>query len=840
MFKCCVCLISLSIGIFLLLTSCKDLNTISSKSKVEPREIRTDHMYLQRAFPRGNVKETALQEAKVWKEKNLKSDKFSERSFNNIASLVGPTNAGGRVVDVEIPFDQPDTYYIAAASGGIFKTEDGGATWVSIFDDQGILTMGDISISKNNTNLIWVGTGEADAVYAHSGNGVYKSIDGGDTWESKGLSDVGTVGKILLDPNDDNTIFVAAMGPVYRNSENKGIYRSKDGGNTWTKVLYINDVTGGIDISMHPSNSNIIYASMWQREFTKDDHVYGGPNSGIYRSVDGGNTWEELTNELSTSNTISKIKLEIAPSNPNVVYALYINAAGNIDGFYASHDEGNNWKQGNTSFMVDAGFNEYFGDIYVDPTDENVLYNMGFWVYKSTNGGQSWTQIFDGVHADQQSFAFNPINPNQIIIGNDGGVYKSDDDGSTFEKINNLPITQFYRLHVNVNSNNIIYGGSQDNGSWRSVTTDIIDNWEKINNGDGMQPLANSIDDSYWFTSTQGGQLFRGGTLGSASGFIEITPTKGEDKRSNWDTPVAFDPSDAETLYYGSNHLHKSSDAGNSWKLISPDLSNGPGSGSSIFGTMTTIDVSTLDNDLIYAGLDDGNIWVTENGGTDWTKISDDLPVRWVTKVYADRENSDKVYVTFSGYRYGEDNGNIYVSEDRGQNWTALGATLPDIPINDVVTDNEGNIIVGTDAGLFISTNQGESWETFGINLPSVIVTDLQIADDNNTLYLATYGRSMYKIDISSEITNTEETLSHEPNFTIVPNPARDNTLITLPKTAQQISVIVYNSFGEVVIQNSYGSTQSFKLSLVNLASGTYFLQVRTASVRSVQKLIVM
>ena len=827
-------------GLFLLLSSCNDLNHSSSEPNNEPREIRTDHMFLQRAFPKGKVKETALQEAKEWKEKHLKGAKFSERSGNEIASLVGPTNAGGRVVDVELPFDKPDTYYIAAASGGIFKTEDGGATWVAIFDDQGMLTMGDLSISKNNSNLIWVGTGEADAGHAHSGNGVYKSIDGGVTWESKGLSDVGTVGKVLLDPNDDNTVFVAAMGPVYRNSENKGIYRSKDGGNTWTKVLYINDVTGGIDIALHPSNSNIIYASMWQREFTEDDRSYGGPNSGIYRSVDGGNTWEELTNELSTSNTISRIKIEIAPSNPNVVYALYINATGNIDGFYASNDGGDNWEQGNTNIMVNAGFNEYFGDIYIDPTDENVLYNMGFWVYKSTNGGQSWTQIFDGVHADQQSFAFNPMNPSQIIIGNDGGVYKSDDNGTNFEKINNLPITQFYRLHVNVNGSNIIYGGAQDNGSWRSVTSDGIDNWEKINDGDGMQPLANSINDDYWFTSTQAGQFYRGGFFGSSGGFNEITPTIGADERNNWDTPVALDPSDAVTLYYGTNKLHKTTDAGDNWTLISPDLSNGPGSGSGRFGTMTTIDVSAIDNDIIYTGLDDGNVWVTENGGTDWTKISDDLPIRWVTKIYADRENPHKVYVTFSGYRYGEDNGNIYVSEDRGQNWTAVGATLPDIPINDVVTDNAGSIIIGTDAGLFTSTNQGESWETLGINLPSVIVTDLQIDVDNNTLYLATYGRSMYKLDLSSVVSSTDEIVSSGDQFTIAPNPARDYTIITLPKTAQQISAIVYNSFGVVVIQNSYSNIKSFNLSISNLASGTYFLHIETEAARSIQKLVVL
>jgi len=830
-------LILLTIVTLSLLSSCSNAPETTTRSTTKARETPTDYMFLQRAFPKGKIKETARQEAISWKKDYYeKNQNFAKLGITDIGDMIGPTNAGGRIADLEIPIDQPNTYYVGAASGGVFKTEDSGVSWQPIFDEQSVLAIGDIEISKNNTDLIWVGTGEADAYRVHAGDGVFKSEDGGITWESKGLSNAATVGKVKLDPNNDDIIFVAAMGPIYRSSEDRGIYRSKDGGDNWTKVLYIDDYTGGIDIALHPSNSNIIYASMWEREFTENLSVYGGPNSGLYRSLDGGDTWEELENGLSTSNTISKIKVEIAPSNPNVVYSLYINAAGNIEGFYYSNDGGDSWEERNSEQLPSVGFNDYFGDIYVHPTDENTVYNMGFQAYKTTDGGQSWTHVFVGVHFDQQSFSFDPMTPDKLIIGNDGGLYKSNDGGVTSTKVNNIPITQFYRLYVNNNNNNIIYGGAQDNGSWRSTTTDGIDDWEKVNEGDGMQPLAATTDGSFWYSSTQSGQLYKQGY----AGYVEVTPSIGVDERNNWDTPVTFDPNNTETLYYGSNKVYRTTNGADSWNVISPDLSNGPGPGSKAFGTLTTIDVSSLDSDLIYAGLDDGNIWVTENGGTDWTKISNDLPVRWVTKVYADRENSDKVYVTLSGYRYGEDNGNVYVSNDRGQNWTAIGATLPDIPINDIVKDLGEKLMIGTDVGIFLSQNEGNTWQPFGTNLPSILVTDLHIIDENNTLYAATYGRSMYKFDISSVMTSTEETSIVENNFTIAPNPAKDFTQITLPKTAQQISATIYGSFGNLITRNSYSNTQSFNLSVSELASGTYYLHIKTENAVSTKKLIII
>jgi len=791
-------------------------------------------MYAQRAFPRGETKATALQEARIWKQQYYATH-ITART--DAATFVGPTNAGGRIIDIEIPQSQPNTYYIGAATGGVFRTEDRGATWEPIYDDGGVLSIGDIELSTSDSDLVWLSTGEADAVSAYPGDGVYKSEDGGDSWLHMGLPDIGTVGKVRLDPNDNEVIYVAAMGPLYRESRNKGVYKSENGGKDWSQILYIDSLTGAIDLAMHPSNSEIIYASMWEREFSIESARYGGPNSGLYRTNDGGDNWEKLTEGLPETDDISKIKVDVALSNPHTVYALYINARGNIEGFYHSKDRGDTWTKRSTEELPSVGFNEYFGDIYIDPTDENTVYNMGFETYRTINAGQSWEPVFTDVHFDQQSFAFSPTQAGHLVIGNDGGLYSSTDGGATSTHINNLPITQVYRLHVNEFHENTIYAGAQDNGSWRSVVPGETGDWQKINQGDGMQPLASSVDGSVFFTSTQLGEFFK---QGDAIGFQEASPILGNDERVNWNTPVTYDANNPDILYYGSNKVHRSTDAAESWNLISPDLSDGPGSGNRPFGTITTIDVSILDGDVIYAGLDDGNIWVTENGGTDWSHISADLPVRYVTKVYASRDDVNTVYATLSGYRYGEDNGNIYSSSDKGKTWEALGASLPDIPINDVVTDSDGKLIIATDAGLFLSENEGVVWQPICPEIPSLIITDLYMAHDDHTLYAATYGRSIYKVELSSVISSTDLLESQESAFVLAPNPARDYISLTLPAQADDITITIYNGIGTAVMKLMKSDLQEMSVDVSQLRSGTYYVHLKADHTYAIQELLIL
>jgi len=594
-------------------------------------EIKTPHdfMFMQRAYPTGEIKTDAYSKAIKWKKA-----KKQRISGGSIWEFKGPTNIGGRISDIEIPIDQAQTYYVGAASGGIFKTTDGGANWNPIFDEQEMLSIGDIEISKNNTDLIWVGTGEVNAgggSLAYDGDGIYKSFDGGLTWEIKGLPDVGSIGKIVIDPSDDDTVLVGAMGPLFRNDINRGVYRTNNGGDTWDQVLFVSDSTGIIDMVIHPTNGDIIYAASWERIRRPNNRQYGGETSRIYRSVNGGDTWAELTSGLpSVASEKGRISIDISLSNPNVLYALYADAIGNIQGVYRTADGGDTWTEVNSSQLTNIGFHWWFGGIFVDPTNEDVIYNVGFIIEKSIDGGASWNISFPNVHVDQHALAFNASVPGEVLLGNDGGLYKSTNDGVSSIKDVTLPITQFYRFHVDAGNENKMYGGAQDNSTMRTVTGGL-DDWNIINGGDGFQPLVDPTNTNVIYALSQRGNL-RKSTNDGASFFTVLNGIASSDP-NNWDTPITFDPSNSQILYYGTNRVYKTTNAAANWTAISPDLSNGPHSGNLTFGTITTIDVSTNDSNLIYAGTDDGNVWGTQDGGNNWNLLSASLPNRWVTKV---------------------------------------------------------------------------------------------------------------------------------------------------------------------------------------------------------------
>ena len=405
-----------------------------------PNKLPKDILFMQRAFPYGEIKVDAYLDAQAWQKANVVN-----RNTAREWELAGPINIGGRITDIEIPSDEPGTYYIGAASGGIFKSTDAGESWTPIFDDQPMLSIGDIEISAANSQHIWVGTGEPNAgggSLAYDGNGLYKSSDGGMTWVHKGLADVGSIAKVKMDPKDDQTLFVAAMGPLFRNDTNRGLFKTTDGGVNWEKVLYLSDSTGVIDLALHPVNSNIIYATTWERIRRPYARKYGGETSGIYRSLDGGETWAELTNGLP-DNPLQKgrITIDISKSNPNVLYAGYTDATGNLQGMYRTADGGNTWSTLNSDDLVNSGFQYWFEGVFIDPTDENIVYNLGIIVQKSIDGGQSWFDVFTSTHVDHHALAFNPAIPGEVLLGNDGGFYKSADDGETAVKNRTIPIT---------------------------------------------------------------------------------------------------------------------------------------------------------------------------------------------------------------------------------------------------------------------------------------------------------------------------------------------------------------------------------------------------------------
>ena len=818
------------------LISCIDTSEKSIVNNPSEEKSPHDFMFMQRAYPTGAIKTDAYSKAIQWK----KQQKQRSSNADVIWEFSGPLNVGGRISDIEIPIDQATTYYVGAASGGIFKTSNGGASWIPIFDDQEMLSIGDMEISKNDTDLIWVGTGEVNAgggSLAYDGNGMYKSDDAGITWEAKGLPAVGSIGKVLIDPNDDETIFVGAMGPLFRKDDHRGVYRSTNDGDDWEQVLFVSDSTGIIDMSIHPSNGNILYAASWERIRRLNNRVYGGETSRIYRSQDGGDTWAELTNGLpSNASDKGRISIDISQSNPNILYAFYTDQVGNVEGTFKTTNGGDSWTEVN-SISNGTSYHWWFGGIFIDPTDENIIYNSGFVMDKSIDGGTTWSSTFSGVHVDQHAVAFNASVSNEVLIGNDGGLYISSNNGDSYIKDVTLPITQFYRFYVDPQNVDKVYGGSQDNSTIRTTTGGLSD-WSVIYGGDGFQPLVDPTNTNVIYALSQRG--FLGKSTNDAASFSSALNGIPGGDTNNWDTAITFDPADSQTLFYGTQKVYKTNNAAGNWTAISPDLSNGPHTGNLAFGTVTTINVSPLDSDVIYAGTDDGNVWITQNGGANWDLISTSLPNFWVTKVLASRDDVNTVYVSFSGYRYGDDSGHVFKSTDAGANWDDISTSLPDIPVNDIERDRYGNLFVGTDIGVLASLDEGVNWDPLGVNMPSVVVNDLYIHEASEYLFAGTYGRSSFKMDIAENILATADEF-RASEVKLFPNPATEEVNISFARPSGKASIVFYDQLGRVVLNQEIDSANSQnKISLDGIPTGVYFVAIENNDGKITKKLIVI
>ncbi|WP_347373194.1 T9SS type A sorting domain-containing protein [Aequorivita sp. Q41] len=793
-----------------------------------------DLMFMQRAYPSGQINSSAYSEAIQWKKSNA-----SRNKVNEVWQFSGPLNIGGRITDIEIPSTQPEVYYVGAASGGIFKSSNSGDAWTPIFDEQEMLSIGDIEISKNNNDIIYVGTGEVNAgggSLVYDGDGVYKSIDGGTTWESKGLPDIGSVGKIVLDAGNDNVAYVGAMGPLFKKSTNRGVYKTNNGGDSWQQVLFVSDSTGVVDMAIHPTNGAIVYAATWERIRRPNNRQYGGITSGIYKTTDGGANWTELTSGLpSLASQKGRIGLDISQSNPNVLYARYADAAGNIQGVYKTTDGGATWVAVNSNQLNDVGFHWWFGGIFIDPTDENVLYNVDFEVQKSTNGGVSWSNVFTNAHVDQHAMAFNASVPGEVLLGNDGGLYYSSNGGVSAVKDLKLPITQFYRMHVDAQNDSKIYGGAQDNSTSRTQNAGLS-NWSIIYGGDGFQPLVDPTNTNVIYALYQYGGL--GKSTNNGNSFSNATNGIAGGDRNNWDTPIVFDPNNSQTLYFGTNRLYKTTNAANSWSAISPDLTDGPHTGNLTFGTITTISVSPFNSQVIYVGTDDGKAWVTQNGGANWTDVSVGIPNRWITKVLTSKENENTVYITLSGYRFGDDIGHVYKSIDFGATWTDISTSFPDIPVNDIEQDTFGNLFIGTDVGVFATNDEGDTWNVLGENMPSVVVTDLFFHEASAFLYAATFGRSTYKIDVSTNILNDKD-ITFVSEVKIFPNPTSELVTVSLKKGSTKASLFIYDTMGRLVKQENFENKNEISVSVAHLQPGIYYFKISEGEKQTTKKIIV-
>jgi hypothetical protein len=718
-----------------------------------------DYFYLQRRLRDGRIDplahHRALAHARLMRAKLVATTGLDAAGT---WQLRGPINVGGRVTDVVGDPANASKFYVASASGGVWKTTDSGATLTPIFDGLGTLSIGALALDPRDSNILYVGTGEANpggGSTTQPGDGVWKTTDGGATWRHLGLDNTFEIGRIVVDPVNPANIFVAAMGSLFVHNIDRGVYRSQDGGATWTKVLFISDGAGAIDLAIDPVTPTRVFAATWERQRTPSARIYGGPGSGLWRSTDGGTTWTALAGGLPASSTEpSRIGVVVAPSSPSTVYAIYSRKADfSLEGVFRSTDSGTTWtRQTVTNLASIIGAQGYWsGRMFVHPTNPSDLWVDGVNLAHSTNGGGSFTSVA-GLHADQHAQWFSPANPTTILKGNDGGLYRSTNGGSTWTHFANLPISQFYTVEAHALEPNKIYGGLQDNGVQRTTTGQTND-WSSIVGGDGLEVHVDLRSTQVIYGESQFGALRRstnGGTTFSGA-------TSGLSGRLGWKTPIAEDPASTgtgttSTLYLGSNLLFRSTNSAASWTPISADLTNGnQGTGTIVFGTITTIAVAPSNKNTIYIGTDDGNVWATRDAGATYTRIDATLPHLWVTKVAVDPTNDAIAYATFSGFRVDQPLAHVFRTADHGATWSDISGDLPDAPVNAIVVDprQSSTLYVGSDVGAFLSTDLGASWAPLGTGLPEAPVADLKfLPGPPAMLYAATYGRSIHSIEL--------------------------------------------------------------------------------------------
>jgi photosystem II stability/assembly factor-like uncharacterized protein len=698
------------------------------------------------------------------------------------ARSIGPAVMSGRIAAIDGGVaDGKLTLYVGAASGGVWKSTDGGVRFDPVFDDY-VQSIGAIEVDPANGNTVWVGTGESWVRNSTSiGRGVYKSTDGGDSWTLMGLGDSERIARVQVHPGSSDTVWVCATGHLFDANEQRGVFKTTDGGRTFKKVLYVDADTGCSDLDLDPQDPDVLYAGMWQFRRYPDRFESGGPGSGLYKSTDGGETWKELTNGLPEGDK-GRIAVAVAPSRPSRVYAT---VEADENALYRSDDLGASWEKVNTSFNVTAR-PFYFSRLVVDPKDYDTVYKPGLSLGISTDGGESFTSFLSGgfgggVHSDHHALWVDPADPKHLVLGTDGGAYVSHDQGHTFRMIMSLPVSQFYEVSVDMDWPYNVYGGLQDNGSWQgpSRSPSGIENrdWDNIGFGDGFHAYRDPADPDFVYSEFQGGEIQRLHLPTGEMREIKPYPAAGDPKyRFNWNTPLAFSPNEEGTMYLGAQKLLRSRDHGESWQEISPDLTtNNPewqkqeesgglttdNSTAENHTTIYTISESPAEAGVIWVGTDDGNVQVTRDGGGTWTKVSDSfegLPERrWISDVHASPHTAGTAFVTVDGHYVGDMTTHVFTTEDYGATWTSL-AKEPLEGYAHVIEQDPVNphlLFLGTELGLFVSLDGGGQWVRFEGGMPKMApVRAVAIHPRDGDLVIATHGRGIYILDDLTPLRN--------------------------------------------------------------------------------------
>lgn len=773
---------------------------------------------------------------------------------------LGPYYQGGRINDIEGYTSNPYKLIVAAASGGLWLTENNGTTWTPLFDNESWVGFGDVAISEKDPNLIWAGSGEENSSRSsYAGTGVFKSADGGKAWQHMGLADTQHIAEIVIHPENPDTVYVAAIGHLYTENEERGVFKTTDGGKTWAKVLYISPRTGVISLVMHTKNPDILYAAAWQRDRKAWNLVEGGAESAIYKTTDGGGTWSKIVDGFPQHNLVGRIGLAVSRANPDVVYAFLDNQEprqeaqrmpqprqqpkqaqpkggltiealksmsvkdflkvedGKLESLlrenrapviftassvkeavkagtltlreladilsgganaalftarikgaevYKSTDSGQHWEKTHAEPLQNSivfTYGYYFGQVYVSPENENVVYILGVPLMKSIDGGKTFKEIpeaggsygfglFD-VHPDHHALWINPNNPQHLWVGNDGGLNVSYDGGRTFQKVNNLPLAQCYTVSFDMETPYNIYSGLQDNGVNMGPSDFIFGrrdrDWKIILGGDGAFVQPDPGDPNTIYAGYQFGNIFR---LNLKDGRQQkmIKPqnkTVQPPYRFNWLSPFQISWHNPLTLILGANRVLKSVDRGDNWIEISPDLTDRQHTDGDVpYATITAIAESPLTPEVLYAGTDDGNVWVTKNSGGQWEKALAGLPKKWVTRIEASRFAKGRVFLTMTGYREDDFSTYVFSSEDFGRTWTSIKGNLPEEAVNVIREDpaNENVLYLGTDLTAYVSVDRGKTWESLRSNLPTQAVYDMKVQPREKQLIIGTHGRGVF------------------------------------------------------------------------------------------------
>jgi len=720
-------------------------------------------------------------------------DPYAGLTWRNI----GPAFMSGRIADIDWDPTDDSVWYVGVGSGGVWKTVNAGTTWEPIFDDQDVYSIGNVAVDPSNPNTIWVGSGEDHGGrHIAFGDGIYRSDDGGETWKNMGLPDSQHISTIIVHPEDSDTVWVAVQGPLWTKGGDRGLYMTTDGGVTWTKTLGGNAWTGVTDVVVDPRDPDVLYAATWQRHRTVAAYMGGGPDSGIHKSTDGGRTWEKLATGLPTGN-LGKIGLAISPQDPDVVYAA-IELNRTKGGVWRSANRGASWMKMSDAVSYGTG-PHYYQELYASPHAFDRLYLVGPSVQKSEDGGATFAQMaHPSQHGDMHAIYFHPTDPDYIMMGTDGGLYESHDLGEHWRYIDNLPITQFYKLALDdAEPFYNIYGGTQDNNSQGGPSrTDSVNgirsaDWKVVLGGDGHQPATEPGNPDILYAEWQQGNLTRVDLITGESVYIKPQPAPGDPpERFNWDSPILVSPHDPKRLYFASQRVWRSDNRGDEWTAVSGDLTRNEDrmqmplmeqtwswdapwdmKAMSDYNTITSLAESPLQEGLLYAGTDDGLIQVSENGGESWRRIEvGSLPgvpdTAFINDIRADLHDADTVYVAMDNHKYGDFSPYLLVSRNRGRSWTPITTGIPDRHLVwRVVQDHvkAGLMFAATEFGVYMTMNGGEAWTKFSAGMPTIAIRDIQIQRQHNDIVAASFGRGFFVLDDYTALREiSEDTLEQE------------------------------------------------------------------------------